>query len=168
MTEAKRDEMFESFFRQGTRLLHQGRAQEATPLLERASQMEPEHVDAALNLSGAYILTGKFKWAIPLLEALADKEPENAMIWTNLGAAYLGNPILAQDEEQQRAIAAFERALEINPAAPNVAYNIGLIHRDRKETAEAIRWFERAIQANPHDRDARSILSRLMNMDEET
>jgi len=71
------------------------------------------------------------------------------MVWTNLGAAYLGNPILAKDEDQQRAIAAFKQALKLNPTAPNVAYNLGLIHRDRQEKDEALYWFRQAVKTNP-------------------
>jgi tetratricopeptide (TPR) repeat protein len=154
---------FETAFGQGTRLLHSGRAGDALPLLERAVSLNPNHTDAALNLSGAYILSGKFKKALALLEPLSVQEPDNAMVWTNLGAAYLGNPVLARDEEQKQAIAAFRRALEIRPAAPSVAYNIGLIYRDRQEKEEAIRWFRQAIRDNPNDDHARSMLEKLVS-----
>lgn len=152
---------FDQLFRRGTDLLHQGQANEAAHFLERAHSLDEEHQDAIVNLAGAYILTGRFKKAVPLLESLAEREPGNAMVWTNLGAAYLGNPILANDEEQLKAIGAFRQALEINPAAPHVAYNLGLIYRDRQETEEAIYWFTKAVQINPNDRDARRILERL-------
>lgn len=152
---------FDQLFRQGTALLHQGQAVEATPLLQKAHELDPDHLDVAINLSGAYILSGKFKWAVPLLEELSQRAPDNGMIWTNLGAAYLGNPILATAEQQLAAIAAFRRALDLNPIAPNVAYNLGLIYRDRKEHDEARHWFKEAIKVNPHDRDARSNLERL-------
>ena len=152
---------FEELFRKGTRLLHQGKVTQARPLLEQAYQIDPEHLDVALNLSGVYILTKKFRKAVALLEPLIEQYPDEAMIWTNLGAAYLGNPVLARDEEQQQAIAAFEKALAVNPAAPNVAYNIGLIYRDRQETDKAIVWFKKAIQANPNDQDARNLLQSL-------
>ena len=152
---------FEALFRRGTELLQGGDPVQAVSILEKAHEIDPDHADAALNLSGAYVLTGRFKAAIPLLERLSEADPENAMIWTNLGAAYLGNPVLAKDEEQLNAIAAFVRALEINPIAPNVAYNLGLIYRDRQDTEKAVYWFRRAIQANPNDRDAHNILRRL-------
>jgi tetratricopeptide (TPR) repeat protein len=152
---------FERYFRRGTALLHEGRAEEAVRLLEKAHRADPHHADAAFNLSGAYILIQRFARAIPILESLVEREADNAMIWTNLGAAYLGNPILATAEAQERAIAAFERALELNPAAPHVAYNLGLIHRDRQETERAVYWFGRALQANPLDRDAQRLLTRL-------
>lgn len=152
---------FDAAFRNGTELLHAGESAAAVPFLERALALDPDHVNAALNLSGAYILTGQFKQAVAILEPLSERAPTLAPVWTNLGAAYLGNPILAHDEEQLRAIAAFERALEINPVAPSVAYNIGLIYRDRQETELAAEWFHKAIQHNPNDQDARRILARL-------
>ena len=155
------EELFDENFEQGTRLLHEGKADDAIPLLEIAYSLKPQHLDAAMNLGGAYILRGDFKKALEILEPLSELEPDNAMIWTNLGAAYLGNPVLARDEQQKQAIAAFERALEIRPAAPHVAYNLGLIYRDRKEYEEAAKWFRQAIRDNPNDRHARSMLDKL-------
>jgi superkiller protein 3 len=152
---------FEALFRRGTEMLHRGNTERAMQLLERAYQLDKMHVDTAVNLSGAYILNKKFKKAVEILEPISEQAPDNAMLWTNLGAAYLGNPILARDEEQLQAIAAFEKALAINPITPNVAYNIGLIYRDRGELETAVYWFGRAIKANPNDQDARRIQARL-------
>lgn len=159
--DAQAQKRFRALFKRGTEMLHRGEQERAVQLLERAYQLNPVHVDTAVNLSGAYILTKKFQRAVEILEPLSQAAPELAMVWTNLGAAHLGNPVLARDEEQMRAIAAFKRALEINPIAPNVAYNIGLIYRDRREFEEAIHWFKRAVKANPNDRDARRLIARL-------
>ncbi|MGH2538349.1 MAG: tetratricopeptide repeat protein [Candidatus Promineifilaceae bacterium] len=152
---------FEALFRQGSALLQRGLATEAQPLLERAYELEPDDADIALNLSGAYILAGRFRKAVPILERLVEAAPNNPAAWLNLGAAYLGNPILARPAEQVRAIEAFERALALNPAAPHAAYNIGLIYRDRSEIERAIHWFQQALRANPADMDARRLLERL-------
>lgn len=154
---------FDELFKSGTKLLHQGKAGEAVPYLEQAHEIRPQDVDTGINLAGAYILHKKFKKAVKVLEPLSEANPDHPMIWTNLGAAYLGNPVLANDQEQQQSIAAFERALELNPVAPSVAYNIGLIYRDRREYDRAIEWFERAIQHNPRDQDARNLLARLQS-----
>ncbi|GAB4164133.1 MAG: hypothetical protein Fur0021_39630 [Candidatus Promineifilaceae bacterium] len=139
----------------------QGKSAEAVEWLQLAHALDKAHHQAALNLSSAYILTQKFGQAVAILEQLSQREPDNPTIWQNLGAAYLGNPILATDEMQQRAIAAFKQALALNPAAPHVAYNLGLVYRDRQEHEEAIHWFRRAVQADPHDVDARRLLQRL-------
>ncbi|MAT98174.1 MAG: hypothetical protein CL608_13600 [Anaerolineaceae bacterium] len=158
-----KDSNFEVLFRQGSQLLYRGKVNEAVTILQQAHALKPDHFDTSLNLSGAYILTKKFKQAVTLLEKLREQAPNNAMVWTNLGAAYLGNPVLAREDEQLQAIAAFEEALAIDPVAPNVAYNIGLIYRDRREYEMAIAWFKRAVQANPNDQDARNLIDKLRN-----
>ena len=145
----------------GASLLEQGKANEAIPHLERAYQLDSSSVPAQINLGGAYVLAGRHEKAVPLLEAARDAEPQNVMIWINLGAAYLGNPVLATPEQQMQAIRAFEVALDLNPAAPNVNYNLGLIFIDRNENDLAVAAFRRAVQVNPLDRDARSWLRKL-------
>lgn len=154
-------EGFRALLIKGTRLLRQGKGAQAATFLKQAYEMEPENLDAALNYGGALIMAGKFRQAVPILEALRDREPDNAMVWTNLGAAYLGNPVLANDEQQEQAIAAFVRALQLNPEAPSVAYNLALIYRDRLENDEAIHWLQRALRTSPADKHARALLKRL-------
>lgn len=147
----------------GAQLLEEGQAREAIPPLEQAYELDGESVPVLINLGGAYIMAGRHKKACPLLEAARDREPHNAMIWLNLGAAYLGNPLLATSEQQMLAIAAFERAIELNPALPNAHYNLGLIFVDRGDHDLAIAAFRHALQVNPLDRDARSWLRKLEN-----
>lgn len=157
--ESKRQ--FFDLLQQGTNALQRGQIGTAVELLEHAQQFDQDHPDLTLNLAGAYILSKKFKKAVNLLEPLSEREPHNPMVWTNLGAAYLGNPVLAGDADQHRAIAAFKKALEINPVTPNVAYNIGLIYIDRQEKDKALHWFRRAVQADPNDRDAQYYIKKL-------
>lgn len=145
----------------GARLLEEGRAEEAIPYLERANELNAEDAAVLINLGGAYVMAGRHREAIPFLERACDIEPDNAMIWINLGAAYLGNPVLATEEQQMRAIEAFESALELNPAAPNVHYNLGLVFVDRGEAELAIAAFRQALQTNPFDNDAHRWLQRL-------
>lgn len=135
-------------------LLEQGRVDDALHLLEDAYRLDADSVPIRINLGGAYVMAGRHKKAIVLLEAARDVEPENSMIWINLAAAYLGNPVLATPEQQTRAIEAYDRALQLNPAAPNAHYNLGLIFIDRGDRDLAIEAFRRAVQVNPYDRDA--------------
>ncbi|MDW8053428.1 MAG: tetratricopeptide repeat protein [Anaerolineae bacterium] len=158
---ARHERAFRENLLEGTRLLAEGRPMEALPFLQRAHRLEPENVDAALNLSGAYLLAGKPQHAVPVLEAALAIAPHSVQLWINLGAAYLGNRATATDDRQRRALAAFQRALELDPLAPSVAYNIGLIHYDRGEIEEAARAFRRAVLADPEDRDARLMLERM-------
>lgn len=154
---------FRSSMQQGTALLTQGKPADALPLLQKAHRLKPDNPDVALNLGGAFIMTGRHRHAVAILEQAVNRTPANAQLWVNLGAAYLGNPITATSERQQKALHAFHKALEIDPLAHSVAYNIGLIHRDRGEIDLAIAAFRRAVLADPRDRDAQRLLERLKN-----
>ena len=145
----------------GADLLARGKANEALDCLEQAYRLDAGSVPVCINLGGAYVMCGRHNKAIPILETARDAEPGNAMIWVNLGAAYLGNPILATAEQQSQAIVAFEKALQINPAAPNVHYNLGLIFVDRGDRDLAVAAFRRAMQINPSDCDARQWVAKL-------
>ena len=157
----RHEQQFKDSLLGGTKLLAEGNTDEALPLLERAHKLKPNNADAALNLGGAYIMAGRHKLAVPVLEKAVEDMPTHAQLWINLGAAYLGNPITATAERQQRALDAFGKALEIDPLARSVAYNMGLIHRDRGEVDLAIAAFRRAVLADPNDRDAQRLLERL-------
>lgn len=161
------DSRFLHLLRAGTSLLRQGRAEDALPYLKEAYTLDPGNSDAALNLSGAYILESQFRKALRILERLSKEEPGNPMVWTNLGAAYLGNRALAVKKHQLKAIDAFKQALEINPEVPNVAYNIGLIYKDQGESEKALHWFRQALETNPEDDDAQMLIERLEGTDEE-
>lgn len=149
----------------GAKLLAQGKASEAVTSLELAHSLEPESVPTLINLGGAHVMTGQHKKAIPYLEAARDAEPDNSMIWINLGAAYLGNPVIATSEQQMAAIAAFEKALELDPVAPSVHYNLGLIFVDRGEQELAAAAFRQALKVNPMDHDAQLWLRRIESKD---
>jgi tetratricopeptide (TPR) repeat protein len=153
---------------QAVHLLHEGRVEEALNHLEKAHRLDGTSVPILLTFGGACILAGRHKHAIPLLEAAREAEPHNAMIWTNLGAAYLGNPVLATPEQQALAIAALQQALALDPEAPSVHYNLGLIYVDRGEYDQARREFRCAIQSNQDDRDAQIWLRRLSEAAVET
>jgi tetratricopeptide (TPR) repeat protein len=156
---------FKDLLIRGTRLLGRGKVTEALPLLERAHQLMPDNFEAALNLGGAYIMAKRFKLAVPILEQAAEAHPDEPQVWINLGAAHLGNPVLASDEQQHKALDAFNRAISLDPYAHNVEYNIGLIHRDRGEVDLAIQAFERALRVNPNDHDARRLIEKLRATD---
>lgn len=139
----------------GAELLRQQRPVEAANQLDKAWQLDPTLIEVAINLGGAYVMQGRHADAAMVLEKASFKEPDNVMIWINLAAAYLG-PLETSDEEGQvKAIAAFERALTLNPEAPSVNYNLGLIYKQRGEIERAAAHFWLALDVDPSDNDAR-------------
>lgn len=154
--------------RRATALLQRGKQKQAIDILAPLFTEHSDNFDIALNLGAAYILDKKFKQAIAVLEPFQAEHETNVNLWTNLGAAYLGNPVLAKEEQQFKAVVAFSTALKINPKTPNVAYNLGLIHKDRKEYEVAFRWFGIALKTNPDDKDAAYWLEKLATIEHDT
>ena len=141
--------------------LQEGRPEKALLLLRQAEEMLPEDPSILLNLGGAYLLLGQHDEAVAALTRASEVAPEEPMIWCNLGAALLA---LSDDRDldgQDRAIEAFRRALELDPKAANVAYNLGLVHRQREEWGAAAHYFRKALEADPDDGHARSLLCKM-------
>jgi tetratricopeptide (TPR) repeat protein len=155
MTNLDHPEEFHRALSEGAWLLRQNRPQDAMERLLPLWEIAPSNPDVAINLGGAYILQGKWNKAVRVLNRAAELHPENVMIWINLAAAHLGRLELSGPQQQERAIRAYERALAIDPHAPNVHYHLGLIHKDRGDITRAANAFERALAVNPADADAK-------------
>jgi Flp pilus assembly protein TadD len=155
--EQKSEEQFRRQMHQAARLLSAGNGKAAIPLLERCYQIKPEDVDVLTNLGGAYILAEKHRYAVPVLEKASELAPNNPAVWSNLAAAHLGKLVTATRAKQDRALAAYARVVELDPAYPNVHYNMGLIYVDRRDWDAAHAAFTRAIETNPHDKDAHTM-----------
>jgi tetratricopeptide (TPR) repeat protein len=150
---------------EGARLLRERRPNEAIDWLEQARRLAPALVEVAINLGGAYVMQGRHAEAVIVLEEASRLEPDHVMIWVNLAAAYLGPLEDSNEEGQGKAIAAFEKALALDPKAPSVNYNLGLIYKQRGETQRAAAHFWRALDVDPSDDDARIRLRQLGHYD---
>lgn len=153
-TETPRDQAYQ-LLREGVRLINAQRYGEAIATLEQAHQLLPDDPDIMMTLGGAMILAGKWNKAERFLQRAVEIHPENPQLWLNLAAAILGRLELSPRDRQDRAIAAYQKAIDLDPTTPNAHYNVALIHAQRRDWDEAIRWFEEAIRANPADQDAR-------------
>lgn len=161
MTTPDANDEFRRQLRASARLLQENRPSEALELLHTLHKIAPTDPDVAINLGGAYILQRKWNRAVTILSKAVAIHPQNVMLWANLGAAYLGNLQLAGRKHQDQAIAAYERALEIDPQAPNIHYHLGLIYKERGELQQALTYFQHAHALQPLDRDAQYWAQRL-------
>ena len=161
MKELEQSDDFRRTLNESARLLSQNRPGEALVKLQPLHDKAPTHPDVAINVGGAYILQRKWDQAVSVLNKAAEANPSNAMLWTNLGAAQLGRLEVAGPQQQERAIQAYERALQADPEAPNVHYHLGLIYKERDELNRATAFFQRALEIRPSDQDARFWLDQL-------
>lgn len=152
---------FQRILNESAHLLRQNQGSAAADLLVPLHEERPTDPDVAINLGGAYILQRKWNRAVKVLGKAAVANPDNVMLWTNLGAAELGTLETAGPRQQDRAIRAYERALQVDPTAPNVHYHLGLIYKERGELMRASAFFQRALEVNANDSDARYWIDRL-------
>ena len=149
---------------ESARLLRANRPGEAIAVLEPLRADLPNDPDIAINLGGALILQRKWSKAVQMLKKAVDVSPENVLLWTNLAAAHLGRLETSGPKHQARAIAAYEKALGIDPSTPNVHYHLGLIYKKQGNLSRSSAMFQRALEINPDDRDARFWMEKLSDL----
>jgi tetratricopeptide (TPR) repeat protein len=160
-TEYEQSQSFLQALNDGARLLSQNRPGEALQKLLPLHKAAPANAEVTINVGGAYILQRKWNRATQVLRAAVALNPDHAMLWVNLGAAELGVLETSGPAQQERAIEAFERALQIDPFTANVDYHLGLIYMHRGELNRAGAFFQRALEVRPDDRDARHWLDQI-------
>ncbi len=98
--------------------------------------------------------------AIERLESLRDTQPDSATIYSALGRAYgIKYALRAGREWEIRAAEACQRALELDPHAPEVFVTLGELHLSTGRSDESVRAFEQAIEIRPEYPEAWSGLS---------
>ncbi len=93
-----------------------------------------------------------FQARITAMQSVVARDPKNVEAWVQLGNDYFDT------RQPQKAIDAYQRALELKPANPNVLTDQGVMYRELGQFDRAIANFQKANQI-----DARHVQS-LFNM----
>lgn len=120
-------------------------------LFSHFARLVPDSYVARNNLGNAYRREGSLEDAIAEFEA-ALRLKENRKSYANLGAVY------AKLGDEERAVRAFTRAAEIDPASPEPHVGFGILYATLGRPAEALASYARAIELNP--RYAQAYLNR--------
>jgi cytochrome c-type biogenesis protein CcmH/NrfG len=102
-------------------------------------------------------LPAEAKAFIADLEAKAKERPQDAEAWRRL-ALVTARAAQVDPAYQDKALAAFDHALEIAPKDPDVLRGAANLRYDRNEQREAIPLFERYLAIRPDDAGARTDL----------
>lgn len=133
--------------------LHQRRYKEAEHCWQHQLSLNPQAVDALLNLAGIYAQQGKFEQATRYCHRAIQIQP------ANISARYnLGNAFKLQGEYQQ-AIEAYRQALKLQPHHPGTLLNLGLCLKKQGMYHEAIDCYQKILMANPSAMDAANNLA---------
>jgi tetratricopeptide (TPR) repeat protein len=124
-------------------LIGSGRADQATPLVERVRDRHPEHAEVLRLLGALDSARGRHVEALAALKNAAASKPDDALILNTLGAAQ------AAAGDADAALASFARACEIDPLSANARHNLGNMLASRGEIDAARAAFEQALAIEP-------------------
>ncbi len=128
---AQDDDNAEAHASLGEVFLHLRQPQEALDHLRRASVLSPDDLVTHRQLAVAARLTGNYGWAATALERAAVLAPDDAEIWADLGQVLL---TIHRDTSKTRfldkAIAAWERSLDVNPDQPALREYLATYRRE--------------------------------------
>jgi superkiller protein 3 len=130
------DELFE----RGNAAQSQGRYEDAEQTWRRVLQIDPNNVDAHINLGFTLYLQGKLEEAIPAYRRAIELNPESALAYNNLGFA------LSDQGKLDEAIAAYNRAIQLNPEYALAYNNLGIALRNQGKLDEAIAAYRTALR----------------------
>ncbi len=133
--------------------MHQGRAADALPAIEKALSLAgsepPYHLLHGICLAGA----GRLEPAIAAYRKAVALRPAYFEAWANLGN------LLERLDRWPEAEEAYRQAVRARPAAPvQVLNGLGMCALARGDTTGAVQAFERAVAANPAFPTARNNL----------
>ncbi len=116
---------------------------EATPLLNRALQLAPNHPSVLAAVGGLYLLARQFEQACEWLQKAVVQSPNDVATRINLAQALT---LLGRHED---AVSHLELALPLDPQNAKLYFALGRALMELGRIAEAIVSFERAIILNP-------------------
>jgi len=120
-----------------------GDLRHAVAALEKALALDPEDTASAAILGGYLNEQGEDGKAIQLLEPYSRRPEPDIDILMALGAA------LAQAGRPQDALAAFERARQVDPSNAMTLVNVATVHLAARDYARARESLDAALELNP-------------------
>jgi serine/threonine-protein kinase len=111
---------------------------------ETAVRLDPDLPEAHLAFAHYYFWgLRNYDRALAALSAAAEGQPGSSEIFSARGA------ILRRTGRFTEAVANFDRALELDPRAPHLPFNIANIHGAMRRYPDAVRYLDRTLALNP-------------------
>src|SRR6266513_119852 len=140
----------------GIQLERQGRLEESATAHEKALEIDPQLVQAHVNLVELYGRLGQFEKADEHYRAAARLDPSSSENYYNYGVLLLGA------ERYQQAESAFRKTMEINPFHSGAHNNLGFLLERQGRLLEAEAEYRKAIENKPNNRQTHFNLGRLL------
>ena len=132
----------------GTMQLASGDRKGAVSSLENARKLDPKNKEVLLSLGRAYDATGRYTDAVTAYGAAADIAEATPDARKDATPRYNQGVALAQAGKLTDALAAYDKAIALDPRYYDAVVNSGFILFRQKKTDEAIDRFKAAIKIN--------------------
>ena len=142
--------------RRGADLEQAGRIAEAIDEQLAALRVDPQSVQAHINLISLYGRLGRYQEATQHYEAALALDPNQADLHFNYGV------LLLKQQDDTGAAEAFRETLRLNPHRVEAHTNLGAIYENRGSVAEALQQFNAALADRPTDRVANFHIGRYL------
>ncbi len=144
------------YIRQGVEAEQAGRLEEAAAAHEKAIEVDPNLVQAHVNLISLYGRLGRPEKAEEHYRAAARLNPNQSDLHYNYGVLVFGQGRLREAAE------AFDETLRINPFHAEAHNNLGYLREQQGRAGEAVAHYRKAIENRPDYRLAHFHLGRVL------
>ncbi len=129
--------------KRGAALEREGKLVESIAAHQQALAMDPELLQAHVNLISLYGRAGQFEKARQAFRKAADINPDIPELHYNFGV------LLVTQNRPAEAAQSFERSIELNPYYAEAHYNYAAIIESEGKLDEAAKHFRKAIENKP-------------------
>ncbi len=133
----------------------QQKNEEAIQEYETALKLKPQMDEVRTLLSGLYLNAGQTEKAREVLAPVLAKKNKTA------GAFITKGNMLQQKGKYRKALAQYDKALDITPQNPYLFYNIALTYYYMKEYAKSEEFLKGSIALNPNIAEAHNLLGQI-------
>lgn len=125
------------------KLEREGQFRDAVEEMRRVPELDPEAITPTLRLIRAYLYRQDFERALEMCERAVQQAPGRANLWIVLGEIY------HQLERTEEAVAAFSKAIEMDPENILGYGALAEIEESNNDLIAAIEIYERLIELQP-------------------
>jgi tetratricopeptide (TPR) repeat protein len=135
----------QKYYKEADKRYKKGDLDGSLALLKRATEIDPEYVEALNNLGCRYMMKDDPENALAAYRRASELDAHAPLVHANMAIALL--TLKRHDEAESAA----RKGLEVDPADPKARYLLGVsLYMQRKYTDEAVDALRRVSQTIPH------------------
>lgn len=131
------------------------RLEQARGILEKILQLDPDNVDALVNIGTVDYRSGEFMPALKHYQRVIVLNPLHALAFSNIGMVYFG--LFQRDNDRsflKPALQNFNKSIQLDPSLSDAYNGRGAVYLVLNESNKAVLDFKKVIQLRPEFVDA--------------